>query len=111
MFFIGKVKQRHRKTSAGNTCRGNYNCFCVVLAERILEAAFFPILTFYVYIAYLFHEELLNPAAHCGCGYIRTACFTHPGAECAQLDSKIMEQHFHKTECSSSWKSLLYFPS
>lgn len=84
-----------------------------MLAERILEAAFCPILTFYVYIAYLFHEELLNPAARCGYDYMKQLVLPIPGQSvpAAQLDSKIMEQRFHKTECSSSWKSLLYFPS
>lgn len=84
---------------------GNYHCFPVGLAEGILEAAFCPIVTVYVYIAYLFHEGLLNPATCCACDYMRTACFTHPRAECASCTTgfKIMEQLFLKTEdCFSS---------
>jgi len=93
------------KLQLASNAEQNYRCFPVGLAEGILEAAFCPIVTVYIYIAYLFHEGLLNPAACCGCDYMRTACFTHPKAECASCTAgfKILEQHFLKTEeCFSS---------
>lgn len=88
------------KLQLARNAKGNYPCFPVGLAEGILEAAFCPTVTVYMYIAYLFHEGLLNPVACCGCGYMRTACFTHARAECASCTTgfKIMEQRFFKTE-------------
>lgn len=88
------------KLQLARNAEGNYNCFRVGLAEGILEAAFCPIVTVYVYIAYLFHEGLLNPAACCGCDYMGTICVTPPRAECTSctIGFKIMEHCVLKTE-------------
>lgn len=88
------------KLQLARNAEGNYHCFPVGLAEGILEAAFCPIVTVYVYIAYLFHEGLLNPAACCGCDYMGTICVTPPRAECTSctIEFKIMEHCVLKTE-------------
>lgn len=88
-----KQSGRTDKLQLARNAEGNYRCFPVGLAEGILEAAFCPIVTVHVYIAYLFHGGLFNPAACCRCGCMRTACFTHPRAECASCTAgfKIME--------------------
>lgn len=88
------------KLQLARNAEDNYHCFPVGLAVGILEAAFCPIVTVCVYIAYLFHEGLLNPAACCGCDYMRTACFSHPRAECTSCTNgfKMVEHCVLKAE-------------
>lgn len=59
MFIISNESGGTDKVQLVRNAEGNYRCFPVGLAEGILEAAYCPIVTVYVYIAYLFHEGLI----------------------------------------------------